>query len=136
MKEFCGLRAKTYAHLLNDDSENEKFKGTNKSVIKRELLFRNYADCLFKDKTLLKSQQRFKSDYHNLYIEQINKTAVSSNDDKELQTFDKVTTYPHGTNDFKLYKIEMLMVMKYKDFVFNDKNHIKKTKRSVFSKMN
>ena len=33
MKEFCGLRAKTYAHLLNDDSENEKFKGTNKSVI-------------------------------------------------------------------------------------------------------
>ena len=91
---------------------------------------------MFKDKTLLKSQQRFKSDYHNLYIEQINKTAVSSNDDKELQTFDKVTTYPHGTNDFKLYKIEMLMVMKYKDFVFNDKNHIKKTKRSVFSKMN
>ena len=136
MKEFCGLRAKTYAYLLNDDSANEKVKEANKSVIKRELLFRNYADCLFKDKTLIKSQQRFKSGYHNVYTEQINKTDESSNDDKELQTFNKVTTYPHGTNSFKLCEIEMLMVKKYKDFVFNDKNHIKKTKRSVFSKMN
>ena len=56
MKEFCGLRAKTYAYLLNDDSANEKVKEANKSVIKRELLFRNYPDCLFKDKTLIKSQ--------------------------------------------------------------------------------
>ena len=101
MKEFCGLRAKTYAYLLNDDSANEKVKEANKSVIKRELLFRNYADCLFKDKIILKSQQRFKSDYHDLYTEQINKTALSSNFNKELQTFNKIATYLHGINAFK-----------------------------------
>ena len=61
---------------------------------KRRLLFENYADCLVNDKIILKSQQRFKSDYHNVYTEQINKIALSSNDDKRLQTFDKITTYP------------------------------------------
>ena len=122
MKKVCGLRAKTYAYLLNDDSENKKPKnGRKKSVIKRELMFRNYADCLFKDKIILKSQQRFKSDYHDLYTEQINKTSLSSNFDKELQTFDKIATYLHGINAFKLCESEIRMVMKYKDFVFNDK---------------
>ena len=64
-------------------------------------MFENYKDCMFNDKTILKSQQRFKSDCRNAYTEQINKIALSSNDEKRLQTFDKITTYPHGTNAFK-----------------------------------
>ena len=103
MKEFCGLRAKTYAYLM-DDSENEKAKGTKKCVIKRRVRFENSEDCLFNNKTILKSQQRFKSDCHDVYTEQINKIALSCNDDKRLQTFDKATTYPHGTNTFKVCK--------------------------------
>ena len=108
MKEFVGLRAKTYAYLMDDDSEHKKAKGTKKCVIKRELKFKNYTDSLFNDKTILKSQQRFKSDCHNVYTEQINKIALSSNDDKRLQTFDKITTYPYGTNAFKVCESEML----------------------------
>ena len=42
-------------------------------------------------------------------IEEINKIALSSNDDKRLQTFDKITTYPYGTNAFKVCESEMLM---------------------------
>ena len=57
-------------------------------------------------KTILKSQQRFESDYHDVYTEQINKIALSSNDDKRLQTFDKFTTYPYGTNAFKVCESE------------------------------
>ena len=38
--------------------------------------------------------------------EQINKIALSSNDDKRLQTFDKITTYPYGTNTFKVCESE------------------------------
>ena len=113
MKEFVGLRAKTWAYLLDDDSEHKKAKGTKKkkkkkSVIKRGLMFKNYTDCLLNDKTILKSQQRFKSECHNVYTEQINKIALSSNDDKRLQTFDKITTYPYGTNAFKVCESEML----------------------------
>ena len=93
MKEFVALRAKTYAYLMDDDSEKKKEKGTKKCVIKRRHMFKNYTDSLFNDKITLQSQQRFKSDFHDVYTEQINKTALSSNDDKTLQTFDKTTTW-------------------------------------------
>ena len=69
MKEFVGLRAKTYAYLMDDDSEHKKAKGTKKCVIKREIMPKNYKDCLFNDRTIVKSQQRFESDYHNVYTE-------------------------------------------------------------------
>ena len=63
---------------------------------------------MFDDKIISKSQQRFKCDYHNVCTEQINTIALSSNDDKRLQTFDKTTTYPHGTNAFKACESDML----------------------------
>ena len=75
-------------------------------------MFKNYLDCLLNNKIILKSQQRFKSDYHNVYTEQINKIALSSNDDKRLQTFDKIITYPYETNAFKVCESKMLS--KYK----------------------
>ena len=78
---------------MDDDSEKKKTKGIKKSVIKRRLMFENYKDSLFNNKTILKSQLRFKSDHHNVYTEEVNKIALSSNDDKRLQTFDRVTTY-------------------------------------------
>ena len=71
-------------------------------------MFKDYKDCQFSNEIILKSQQRFKSDYHNVYTEQINKIALSSNDDKRLQTFDKTTTYPYRTNAFKICENEML----------------------------
>ena len=92
---------------MDDDSEHKKAKGTKKCVIKRRLMVKHYKDCL-SNKITLKSQQRFKSDHHNVYTEQINKIALSSNDDKRLQTFDKITTYPYGTNAFKVCESEML----------------------------
>ena len=65
---------------------------------------------MFNDKIILKSQQRFKSDHHNVYTEEINEIAVSSNDDKRLQTSDRIKTYPYGTNAFKVCESEMLEV--------------------------
>ena len=43
-----------------------------------------------------------------MYTEQIKKNALSSNDDKRLQTFDKVTMCPYGTNAFNGCESEML----------------------------
>ena len=45
MKEFVGLRAKTYSYLIDDGCENKKSKGTKKYVIKRELKFQDYKYC-------------------------------------------------------------------------------------------
>ena len=44
-----------------------------------------------------------------MYTEEVNKIALSSNDDKRIQTFDRVTTYPYGTNVFKVRENEMLL---------------------------
>ena len=70
-------------------------------------MFENYKDSLFNNKTILKSQLRFKSDHHNVYTEEISKIALSSND-KRLQKFDRGTTYPYQTNAFKVCESEML----------------------------
>ena len=48
---------------------------------------------------ILKLQKRFKSETHNVYTEDINKIALSSNDDKRLQTYDRITSYPYGTSE-------------------------------------
>ena len=106
MIEFVALRAKTYACLMDDDSEHKKVKRTKKCVIKRKLMVKNYKDCLFSNKIILKSQQKFKSDHHNVQTEQISKAALNSNDDKRLQTFHKITTYLYGINAFKVYEKE------------------------------
>ena len=98
---------------MDDNSDVKKSKGTKKGVIKRELLFENYKDCFFNDKIILKSQQRYKSDHYNVYTEEINKIALNSNDDKRLQTSDRIKTYPYGTNAFKVCESEMLMVKRF-----------------------
>ena len=125
MKDFVALRAKTYAYLMGDDSEKKKAKGTKKYVIKRDLMLTAYNDCLFNGVVILKSQQRFKSDHHKVYTEEVNKIALSSDDDKRLQTSDGIETYPNRTNAFKVCESEMmavrdLFVENYADFPFYD----------------
>ena len=75
-------------------------------------MFENYKDSLFNDRVILKSQQRFRSYDHNVYTEEVNKIALSSNDDKRLQTFDRITTHPSGTNAFKVCENKMLVKKK------------------------
>ena len=110
MKEFGTLRAKTYAYLMDDNSEVKKSKAIKKCAIKRKTMFENYTDCLYKDKIILKSQQRFNSHHHKVYIEEVNKIALSSDDDKRLQTFNRVTTYPYRTLAVKVCESEMMVV--------------------------
>ena len=88
-------------YLTNDDNEHKKAKGTRKCVIKREITFKYCTDCLL-------NKHRFKSYNHGVYTEEVNKIAFSANDDKRLQTHDKITTYPYGINGFKVCESEML----------------------------
>ena len=65
-------------------------------------------NCLLNNEIILKSQQRFKSEAHNVYTEEINKIVLSINDDKTLQTFDRTTSNPYGTNVGQVCKTELL----------------------------
>ena len=70
-------------------------------------MFKNYIDSLLNNEIILKLQQIFRSDHHRVYTEEVNKITLSSNNDKILQTFDKIKTYSCGTNAFKVCEIEM-----------------------------
>ena len=83
-------------------------------VIKRLNEQRN-RDCLLNSEIVLKSQQRFKSEAHKVYTEDINKIALSSNDDKRLQTYDRITSYLYGTSAGKVCKSEMLSKVNIND---------------------
>ena len=99
MKEFVVLRAKTYSYLIDDGSEDKKAKGTKKCVIKRKLKFQDYRNCLeavqvkrkinylrkkkidvdsikedqkeFVNNKLILKTQRFKSERHSVFTEEI-----------------------------------------------------------------
>ena len=125
MKKFVALRAKAYAYLTHDEGEEKKSKRAKRCVIKRELMFKNYKDCLFNGEVVLKSQRRFKSDHYKVYTEEVNKIVSSIDDDKRLQTCDGIETYPYGANAFKVCESEMmavrgLFVENYTDFSFYD----------------
>ena len=92
--EFVILRPKTYSYLTDDGKEDKKAKGTKKCIIKRMIKFNDYKNCLLKDEVILKSQQRFISKKHDVYTENINKIALSINEDKRIVSSDKITSYP------------------------------------------
>ena len=76
-------------------------------------MFENF---LFNGEVILKSQQKFKSDHHKVYTEEVNKIALSSDDDKRLQTLNRVSAYPYGTTAVKVCENEMMVV---RDFFFS-----------------
>ena len=76
------------------------------------LNFLDQNECLLNNEIILKSQQKFKSERHNVYTEEVNKISLSSNEDKRLQTFERITSYPYGVSVEKVYKTEFLS--KYK----------------------
>ena len=100
--EVVALRPKTYAYLMDDGSDHKKAKGTKKCLIKQKPLFESYKDCLFNNKTVYRSRERFKRYFHDVYTEEVNKIALSSDDDKRLQTSDRITTYPYGTSEIMM----------------------------------
>ena len=108
MTEFVVLRPKAYSYLMDDTHVTKKAKGTKKCVKKRALKFNGYKDCLLKNEIILESQQRFKRERHDVYTEEINKIALSSNDDERLQTYDKITSYPYGASAGERCKTELL----------------------------
>ena len=84
-------------------------------------MFQNYKDSLLNNKTAYRPQERFKSYNHDVYTEEVNMTALCNNDDKRIQICDGITTYPYGTNAFKLCESEMLTV---KELFFENYNEI------------
>ena len=70
---------------------------------------------MFNNNQVLRSQEVFKSEFHDVYTLNLNKIALSSNDDNRLQTYDKITTYPYGCSVGEVCKTELLNKVKQID---------------------
>ena len=58
--------------------------------------FDDYKKCLLNDQVILKSQQRFISNKHDVYTEDVNKIASNNDDDERIISPDKISSYPYG----------------------------------------
>ena len=92
--EFVGLRAKNYSYLCGEE-EHKKCKGIKKSVTEKDISFEDYKDCLFGNVQLRRKMNVFRCHKHDIFSEEINKIALSANDDKRI-ILDGIHTRPHG----------------------------------------
>ena len=101
IKEFVALRAKLYAYSqTNDDEEHKKCKGVKRQVVKKDITLQNYKEALFQGKDMKVKMNTFRSYGHQIYTEQITKTALSRNDDKTFILEEQIhcRTFGHYKN--------------------------------------
>ena len=57
-----------------------KCNGVKKNVVKREISFEDYVQCLFSGEKQMKSMKIIKSENHDIYSKEVNKIALSNDD--------------------------------------------------------
>ena len=83
MCEFVSLRLKMYSYKVGN-SEPKKCKGIKRCVVKRMISFEDYKRCLFSGEQSHRSQLLFRSKKHEVRTLEVNKLALSREDDKRI----------------------------------------------------
>ena len=95
MLEFVGLRAKMYSYKTNSD-EVKKCKGIKTSVVKQEIQFDHYKDCLLNQQRMSSTMHLFKVKNHHVQSIVQNKISLSCYDDKRYLLSDNVSSLAYG----------------------------------------
>ena len=83
MTEFVTLRPKMYAYKMGS-AESRKCKGIKKCIVKKTISFEDYKACIFSGETSYRSQLMFRSSKHEVRTLEVNKLALSRDDDKHI----------------------------------------------------
>ena len=81
---------------MHEGKEEKRCKGVKKAVVKRSINFEDYKTCLFTGKPQTRTMNVIRSHRHELFTEEINKIALSANDDKRVILEDGIHTLAHG----------------------------------------
>ena len=104
MEEFVGLRAKLYSYKMYEDGKEEKkCKGVKRSVVKNNISFDDYKKCLFGGGEQIRKMNVIRSHGHEIYTEEVNKVALSRDDDKRIILEDGIHTLAYGHYKKRLY---------------------------------
>ena len=99
--EFVGLRAKLCSYKMLDGSENKKCKRVTKNIKKWSIQFDDYRECLFSRKEQHRKMNVIRSHCHEVYTVEINKIALSSDDDKRVIMADGIHSLAYGHTNLK-----------------------------------
>ena len=83
MKEFISLRPKMYSYRV-EESEPKQCKGIKKCVVKKTISFEDYKRWLFEGRVIHRSQMMFRSRRYKVKTLEVNKLALSREDDKRI----------------------------------------------------
>ena len=89
---FVGLRPKLYSFKIEETKEVRKCKGIKKNVVKKGIAFEDYVHCLFSGEKQMRSMKIIRSENHDIYSKEVNKIALSNEDDKREVLLGKVKT--------------------------------------------
>ena len=89
---FIGLRPKLYSFKIEEDKDVRKCKGIKKNVVSKGITFEHYFECLFTGEKQMRSMKIIRSENHDIYSKEVNKIALSSEDDKRIVLDNKVNT--------------------------------------------
>ena len=91
ISEFVGLRA-----FDMDGDEFKKCKGVKKYVVNKEITLNDYKNCLFSGRQQLRPMNVIRSHHHEVFTEQVNKIALSADDDKRIIILpNRINTFAH-----------------------------------------
>ena len=97
IEEFVGLRAKLYSYrIFGSRKEIKTCKGVKQVVVKNTISFDDYKKCLFNGEKQHRTMTTLRSRKHDIFTEEINKVALSANDDKRVILPDRVNTHAPG----------------------------------------
>ena len=94
MRAFVSLRPKMYSYKAGN-SEPKKCKGIKRCVVKRIISFEDYKKCLLSGEQSHRSQLLFRSRKHEVRTLEVNKLALSREDDKRI-SISGVASYARG----------------------------------------
>ena len=89
---FIGLRPKLYSFKIEEGKNIKKCKGIKKSVVSKGITFEHYFDCLFTGEKQMRSMKIIQSKNHDIYSKEVNKIALSNEDNKRKVLEDKIHT--------------------------------------------
>ena len=95
IEEFVGLRAKLYSYKLHD-KEHKRCKGVKRNVVAKSITHKDYKNCLRTKNEQLRKMNVIRSHLHEIYTEEINKVALSADDDKRIILEDGVSALAYG----------------------------------------
>src|SRR5688572_22739015 len=95
IEEFIGLRSKLYSYKMAG-VDHKKAKGVRKNVVKKSITHEDYRNCLFTKREQSRRMNVIRSHQHDIYTEEVNKVALSADDDKRIVMMDGISTLSYG----------------------------------------